>query len=78
MASKSNKREPNGHNPHTLINTIELEYDYIEVHYNSNLTSKPYLVRIYNYNSSDDVDEIRLDEKDMINLYQIIKEKQRL
>ena len=77
MAIKSNKREPNGYNTHTLIRTLELEYDYIEIHYNSNLKNKPYLVRIYNYNN-DDPEEIRLDQKDLMNVYKILKERQYL
>jgi peptide methionine sulfoxide reductase MsrA len=77
MAKKSNKRESYGHNTHTLINTIELDYDLIEVHYNPHLTNKPYLIRIYNYNN-DDPEEIRLDKKDLGDLYRILKSRQHL
>ena len=57
----------------TLTRVIELEYDYIEIHYNEMLTIKPYLVRIFNYNNNDP-EEIRLDEKDIKNLYAVLKE----
>jgi hypothetical protein len=57
----------------TKIRTIELEYDLIEIHYNKNLKKKPYLVRVYNYNDSDP-NELRLEEKDLKNLYAILKD----
>lgn len=56
----------------TLFRVIELEYDYIEIHYNEMLTIKPYLVRVFNYNNYDP-QEIRLEEKDIKNLYSILK-----
>jgi len=37
----------------TLIRTLELEDDLIEVHYNPLLKNKPYLVRVFNYNNTD-------------------------
>jgi hypothetical protein len=57
----------------TKIRTIELEYDLIEIHHNKNLKKKPYLVRVYNYNDSDP-NELRLEEKDLKNLYAILKD----
>lgn len=74
MAIKSNKREPSGQNTHTLIQTLELEYDLIEIHYNANLNNKPYLVRIFNYNNNDP-EELRLDEQDIQNLYKILRQR---
>lgn len=74
MAIKSNKREPSGQNTHTLIRTLELEYDLIEIHYNANLNNKPYLVRIFNYNNNDP-EELRLDEQDIQNLYKILRQR---
>ena len=56
----------------TLIRTLDLEYDLVEVHYNPRLKNKPYLVRVFNYNS-DEPNEIRLEESDIKNLYQILK-----
>ena len=56
----------------TLIRTLDLEYDLVEVHYNPILKNKPYLVRVFNYNS-DEPNEIRLEESDIKNLYQILK-----
>lgn len=57
----------------TLIRTINLEYDLVEIHYNPILKNKPYLVRIFNYNSYEP-EEIRLEESDINNLYNILKE----
>ena len=57
----------------TLIRTLELEYDLIEVHYSSLLKNKPYLVRVYNWNDSEP-EELRLDEKELKNLYLTLKE----
>jgi hypothetical protein len=54
----------------TLVRTIELEYDLIEIHHNPNLKNKPYLIRVFNYNS-DEPSEIRLNE--INNLYSILK-----
>lgn len=56
----------------TLIHTLHLEYDLIEVHHNPNLNNKPYLVRVFSYNNSDPT-EIRLDKKELDNLYQTLK-----
>ena len=56
----------------TLIRTLELEYDLIEVHHNPNLKNKPYLVRVFSYNNSD-LTEIRLDKIELDNLYQTLK-----
>lgn len=58
----------------TLINTIVLDYDLIEIHYNPVLKNKPYLVRAYNWNNPEPT-EIRLDEKELTNLYSILQEK---
>ena len=57
----------------TKIRTLELDYDLIEIHHNPNLKNKPYLVRIFSYNNFDP-EELRLDENDMKNLYNILKE----
>lgn len=57
----------------TLIRTIMLDYDLIEIHYNTILKNKPYLVRVYNYNNSDPT-EVRLQEQDLEHLYQILQE----
>lgn len=57
----------------TLLRTLILEYDLIEVHYNKLLKNKPYLVRVFSYNNSDP-SELRLDEKEVKNLYQTLKE----
>ena len=56
----------------TLVRRLDLEYDLIEVHYNPILKNKPYLVRVFNYDS-DEPNEIRLEEKDIKNLYEILK-----
>jgi len=56
----------------TKIRVIELEYDLIEIHYNSLLQNKPYLVRVFNYNNNEP-EELRLDEKEIKNLYNILK-----
>jgi hypothetical protein len=58
----------------TLIRTLHLEDDLVEVHYNPHLKNNPYLVRIFSYNSSDPV-ELRLEKKEVDNLYQVLKEK---
>ena len=57
----------------TLLRTLILEYDTIEIHYNKLLKNKPYLVKIFSYNDTD-THELRLDEKEIENLYQILKE----
>lgn len=58
----------------TLLRTLILEYDLIEIHYNELLKNKPYLVRIFSYNDTDP-SELRLDEKEIKNLYQTLKEQ---
>jgi hypothetical protein len=45
------------------IKTILLEDDIIEIFYNSNLTKKPYLIRLMNYNN--DPYEIRANKEDI-------------
>ena len=57
----------------TLLRTIMLEYDLIEVHYNATLKNKPYLVRVFSYNNSEP-SELRLDKKEIDNLYQTLKD----
>jgi len=57
----------------TLVRTLNLEYDIVEIHYNEFLKNKPYLVRVFSYNNTDP-SEIRLDEKEVKNLYQTLKE----
>jgi hypothetical protein len=61
----------------TKIRAIELEYDLIEIHYNSLLQKKPYLVRVFNYNSSEP-EELRLEANEIDNLYNILKENKYL
>jgi len=60
----------------TLIRTIELEYDLIEIHYNPILKKKPYLVRIYNWNN--EPEELRLEQNEIDNLYNILKKNKYL
>jgi hypothetical protein len=57
----------------TLLRTLNLEYDLVEIHYNELLKNKPYLVRVFSYNNTDP-SELRLDEKEVKNLYQTLKE----
>jgi hypothetical protein len=57
----------------TLLRTLNLDYDLVEVHYNELLKNKPYLVRVFSYNNTDP-SELRLDEKEIKNLYQTLKE----
>jgi len=57
----------------TKIRTLDLDYDLIEIHHNPNLKNKPYLVRIFNYNNNYP-EELRLDEKDIQNLYNILRQ----
>jgi len=61
----------------TLLRTLNLEYDLVEVHYNELLKNKPYLVRVFSYNNTDP-SELRLDEKEVKNLYQTLKEHELL
>ena len=58
----------------TLLRTLILEYDLVEIHYNELLKNKPYLVRVFSYNNKDDPSELRLDEEQVNNLYQTLKE----
>ncbi len=57
----------------TKLRTIILEFDLIEIHHNVNLKKKPYLVRVFSYNNSDP-HELRLDEVELKNLYNILKD----
>ena len=57
----------------TLVRALNLEYDIVEIHYNELLKNKPYLVRVFSYNNTDP-SELRLDEKEVKNLYQTLKE----
>jgi hypothetical protein len=58
----------------TLVRTLILDYDLIEVHYNELLKNKPYLIRVFSYNNKDDPTELRVDENQVNNLYQTLKE----
>jgi hypothetical protein len=55
----------------TLLRTLILEYDIIEIHYNELLKNNPYLVRIFSYNNTDSR-ELRLNEEQVHNLYPIL------
>jgi uncharacterized membrane protein (DUF106 family) len=57
----------------TLIRIIELDYDLIEVHFNPLLKNKPYLIRVYNWNSQEP-EELRLNKEEVENLYSVLKE----
>ena len=57
----------------TLLHTLILDYDLVEVHCSPLLKNKPYLVRVYNYGGSEP-EELRLDEKELKNLYLTLKE----
>jgi hypothetical protein len=57
----------------TLLRTLILEYDTIQIHYNKLLKNKPYLVRVFSYNNTDPA-ELRVDEEQVKNLYQTLKE----
>jgi hypothetical protein len=61
----------------TKQRTFNLEYDVIEIHHNPNIKNRPYLIRVFNYNSVDP-DEIRIDENELKNLYSILKENKLL
>ena len=54
------------------IRTIVLENDMIDIFYNTNLTRKPYLLRMYNYHN--ETYEVRLDENDLQELSQILED----
>jgi hypothetical protein len=58
----------------TLLRTLNLDYDLVEIHYNELLKNKPYLVRVFSYYHKDGPVELRLDEKQVNNLYQTLKE----
>lgn len=58
----------------TLIRRIELDCEVIEIHYNPYLKTKPYLVRVFSYINFDP-EELRLDEEEIKNLYNILKER---
>lgn len=57
----------------TLLRTLNLEYDVIDIHYNELLKNKPYLVRVFSYNNTDPR-ELRLNKEELDQLYQILKE----
>ena len=57
----------------TLLRTLNLDYDVVEIHYNELLKNKPYLVRVFSYNNTDP-SELRVDENQVKNLYQTLKE----
>ena len=61
----------------TLIRTLTLDYDLVEVHYSPLLKNKPYLVRVYNWGGSEP-EELRLEKEQVDNLYKILKEKKYL
>lgn len=52
------------------LQTIILEDDIIEIFYNTNLSSKPYLIRLSNYDNM--VYEIRADHSDIDELSTIL------
>ena len=60
-------------NTSTRIRTIHLEHDLIEIHHNSLLKNKPYLIRFFSYNNFDPA-ELRCDETELQNLYSLLKE----
>ena len=57
----------------TLLRTLNLDCDVVEIHHNELLKNKPYLVRIFSYNNTDPT-ELRVDEEQVKNLYQTLKE----
>ena len=57
----------------TLLRTLILDYDVVEIHYNELLKNKPYLIRVFSYNNTDP-SELRLDQEQVNNLYQTLKE----
>jgi len=58
----------------TLIKKIELDCEIIEIHHNQYVKTKPYLVRVFSYINFDP-EELRLDEEEIKNLYNILKER---
>jgi hypothetical protein len=61
----------------TLIRTIVLDYDLIEIHYNPLLKNKPYLVRVYNWDCSEP-EELRLEKIEVDSLYKTLKDNKLL
>ena len=61
----------------TLLRTLELDYDLIEIHHNPMLKNKPYLVKVFNYNNTDP-SEIRLGDEEIKQLYQVLKKNKLL
>lgn len=61
----------------TILNTIYLDTDVIEVHFNKNLNKNPYLVRVFNYNNKDP-NEFRCEKVEVTNLYQTLKKRKLL
>jgi hypothetical protein len=57
----------------TLLRTLNLDYDCVEIHYNELLKNKPYLVRVFSYYYKGYPSELRLDEEEVNNLYQTLK-----
>lgn len=55
----------------TLIKTIVFDYDLIEIHYSPLLKNKPYLVRVYNWGSSEP-EELRLEKTEVDSLYKVL------
>jgi hypothetical protein len=58
----------------TLLRTLNLDYDLVEVHYNELLKNKPYLIRVFSYYNTEYPSELRLDEEQVNNLYQTLKD----
>lgn len=56
----------------TKLKTIVLENDIVEILYNENLSRKPYLLRLVNYNN--ELYEMRADENDLKELSSIIND----
>lgn len=54
----------------TKLKTIVLEHDIVEILYNENLSRKPYLFRLVNYNN--ELYEMRADDNDLKELRDII------
>jgi len=54
----------------TKIQTIIVDDNVIDIHYNENLKQKPYLVRLFNY--SNEIYELRLDTDDLRELSHIL------
>lgn len=55
----------------TLLRTLVLDNDIIEIHFNPRLTKNPYLIRVFSYNN--EPDEYRASEDDVKNLYSFLK-----